>query len=163
MVEQRIRASLTQQIFLLEKKDDLNYVVMGTTGKTYKVCINAKPTCTCPDFKIRRKRCKHIYFVLIRIMKVANFDEKNYSDNEISQMIKNIPILVDNLHKVIPIEKINIEPKIDDSCPICLEDVKNYPYDFCHKCGHCVHIECFHLWITFGNKENKCIFCNSYF
>jgi uncharacterized Zn finger protein len=42
------------------------YDVEGDTGKTYKVELNPHNgmfTCTCEDFKIRQRKCKHIWAV----------------------------------------------------------------------------------------------------
>src|SRR3954462_13006196 len=31
-----------------------------TSGSTYRVTIGAEPSCTCPDFELRRQPCKHV-------------------------------------------------------------------------------------------------------
>ena len=75
----RIERCFTDNLYLVESipqnsKEEKKriYLIMGSTGNVYSVVITNKPTCTCPDFRQRKKRCKHIYFVLIRIMKVEN-------------------------------------------------------------------------------------------
>jgi len=167
----RINRGLTQNIYLLEKKSDLEYKVMGTSGKPYTITIGKFPKCTCPDYSIRRKRCKHIYFVLIRIMNFNDPEKKEFTDEDLVNMINNIPPIVGVISNtgqqnlkfdLIEDEKI-VEPKVDDNCPICLDEVKILPYVSCKKCGHCVHIECFEMWIKFGHKKNKCIFCQNPF
>ena len=69
----------TQKIFLVEhnpiSKYVKEYVVMGTTGNIYKVKIQETPVCTCWDYMTRHRRCKHIYFILCRIMKVNQSKE----------------------------------------------------------------------------------------
>jgi predicted SprT family Zn-dependent metalloprotease len=167
----RINRGLTQQIYLLEKISNLEYKVMGTSGKPYIITIAKHPKCTCPDHFIRHKRCKHIYFVLIRIMNVADPEKKEYSEENIAEMINNIPAMVDifsndriyikkHSDEIDVADKI-VEPKIDDNCPICLDDVKTQPFQYCCKCGKCVHIECMNMWIKHGKKENKCIYCKN--
>ena len=46
------------------------YIVKGTSNKNYQVEISPKVSCTCPDFMGRQQKCKHIYFVLIKVLKV---------------------------------------------------------------------------------------------
>ena len=41
----------------------LSYEVEGSDGHVYRVNVNRKErtsTCTCPDYELRRTRCKHI-------------------------------------------------------------------------------------------------------
>ena len=54
-----------------EDEDDpiREFLVMGTTGNVYTVTIENEPSCTCPDFQLRQRRCKHIFFILMRVMK----------------------------------------------------------------------------------------------
>jgi len=171
----RINRGLTQHIYLLEKINDLKYKVMGTSGKPYIITIEKHPKCTCPDHFIRHKRCKHIYFVLIRIMNVPDPEKKEFTDEDLGNMIKNIPPMVDVFSndriyiknqenpEIVHIEEKIAEPKIDDNCPICLDEIKIQPFVSCKKCGHCVHVECLRMWMKFGHKENKCIFCKNTF
>jgi hypothetical protein len=154
--------------------DSLNYKVFGTKGTIYDVCISKKPTCTCMDYKLRKKRCKHIYFVLIRVMKVLNPDKLNYSENDLDLMIKNIPKEIDvfyngkvekigKIKKEVKYEqiKLNVEPKIYDNCPICLDSILNdAKYLVCNNCGRCIHSDCFGQYIKCSRKPKNCLFCN---
>src|SRR3989337_1997485 len=98
----RKQRAKTQNLFLIETKDIENskeYTVMGSTGNVYKVIISNKPTCTCPDYKLRKRRCKHIYFILIRVMKVKEDEEETsvFSSEALELMFKNIPKITENL------------------------------------------------------------------
>lgn len=160
----------TQQLYLVERQNDLTYLVMGSTGNIYKVEIQKSPKCTCPDYKQRHKRCKHIYFVLLRIMKVANEDQQEYSDADLIQMIKNIPEITKNLivnkkvaeeYKKLDSKTGLVEKKTDDElCPICLDDLDNgQTVDYCkYSCGRCIHTECFSMWSK-NSPHAKCLFC----
>src|SRR5438105_3268942 len=94
-----------QKIFLIltheydPKVYERRYEVMGTTGNAYTVTINKSPVCTCPDHTVRHKRCKHIYFVLTRIMKVKpeQEDMSSYTDQDLNDMFANIPQITENL------------------------------------------------------------------
>lgn len=160
----------TQQLYLIERKNDLTYIIMGSTGNVYEVEIQKVPTCSCPDYKQRKRRCKHIYFVLLRIMKVKNEDQKEYSDSDLIQMIKNIPEITKNLilNKKVAEEYKKLDSKTglvekktdDDMCPICLDDLDNgQTVDYCkYSCGKPVHEECFSMWSK-KSPTSKCLFC----
>lgn len=171
----KIRGS-TQNIFLIETiiddiKEERKYVVMGSTGNVYNVTIKEKPECTCPDFMTRNKRCKHVYFILIKVMKADNIDHEIYSKEALEKMFKNIPQITNNLivnnniknkyDKLKKNEKIEITMKnTDDLCPICLDDLENgCELDFCkYSCGKPVHTLCYAMWIK--KKAPNCIYCS---
>ena len=148
----RIERCFTDNLYLVEsipqnsnEEKKRIYLIMGSTGNVYSVVITNKPTCTCPDFKQRKKRCKHIYFVLIRIMKVENPIIKKFTNENLDEMFNNIPLITNNLivdkskrdkfHEITNNIKSNnskeINSKTDnkvkqrlndnDICPICLE------------------------------------------
>ena len=86
----RMERCFTDNIYLIEalppdSEDDTErtYVIMGHSGNVYNVTIANRPHCTCPDFYLRRNRCKHIYFVLMRIMNIENPTDKFYDDDEL--------------------------------------------------------------------------------
>ena len=140
---------------------------MGSTGNVYDVTISNIPICTCPDFTTRGNRCKHIFFILIRIMKETDPDKDEFSDDDIKLMLQN-----KNLFSVYTANNITIEKYkkltndqiisakgIDDLCPICLDEINiGEEYEFCKQdCNRCVHKICFSMWC----KKNvaKCLFC----
>lgn len=170
----------TQKIFLVSchnnKEYERCYDVMGTTGNVYTVKIKNVPECTCPDHQTRNSRCKHIYFVLLRIMKLADAGENNYSNEELLEMFQNIPVITNNLMATVnaqikykdlkenDIKKnitINQQP-LDDSCPICLDDLTNgEEIDYCKfSCGKNVHTLCFQMWCR-KQPNLSCIYCRS--
>ena len=189
----RIERCFTDNLYLVESiPPNLNeekkrvYLIMGSTGNVYSVVITNKPTCTCPDFKQRKKRCKHIYFVLIRIMKVENpiIKIKYFTNENLEEMFNNIPLITNNLivdkskrdkfHEITNniksndnneknkknekvIQKLNDE----DICPICLDNLNNgKELDYCkYSCGLTLHKKCFQMW----EKRNKgiCVFCRA--
>lgn len=189
-MESRIGRAFTDNLYLVESLPPENeedytreYSVMGSTGNVYKVVIENEPTCTCPDFRIRRNRCKHIFFILIRVMKVDNETQDFYDDEELKEMFSNIPRITHNLiankklrkkyqkikkgdlsedededEKEDFVEQKPIEP--DDDCPICLDKLKNGDVDYCKKsCGRSIHKLCFKMWC----KKNQpiCVFCRA--
>ncbi|PNW78529.1 hypothetical protein CHLRE_09g393550v5 [Chlamydomonas reinhardtii] len=48
--------------------------VLGATGNVYVVHIGTQPACTCPDFAKRAGLCKHILFVMLRVLRQDRLD-----------------------------------------------------------------------------------------
>jgi hypothetical protein len=73
-VQERIDRAKTQRLFLIKRGDvtapprlSCNFVVLGSTGNVYTVTIETLPNCSCPDHA-KGNLCKHILFVLIKVM-----------------------------------------------------------------------------------------------
>ena len=91
----RIEKCKKQKIFLLQINEisdtEKTFEIQGSTGNVYTVKINNELSCNCPDYIIRRNRCKHIYFVLIRILKCENTEEDYFEDDDLIEMFNNMP------------------------------------------------------------------------
>ncbi|VBB17960.1 hypothetical protein YASMINEVIRUS_423 [Yasminevirus sp. GU-2018] len=172
-----------QRIFLIlthAYEDDVlerSYDVMGTTGNAYNVCIKTSPTCTCPDYTTRHKRCKHIYFVLSRIMKVTEDQEdiEEYTDDDLRDMLSNIPQITENLRvdagKIAKFKALKKNGKgevemrpinEDDVCAICLGDMYECDEEltYCkYSCGSGIHKDCFDRYTAHRAEGAKCLFC----
>lgn len=176
MSQARKNRGIAENIFLIEMFGDddtvRKYVVRGSSSNIYYVTIKNIPECTCPDYLTRSNRCKHIYFVLIRVMKVTDVDKKMYDDDELKIMFKNVPAIMSNLIVSAELKlkyeniKNNDEKKVekketDDICPICLDDLENgEQLDFCkYSCGKHIHMQCHKMWTQ--NKTPTCVFCRS--
>lgn len=184
-LEIRKHRGLKQKLYLIElsdsdvdkKKLSKKFIIMGSTGNVYQVCIKNTPTCTCPDYKLRKKRCKHIYFVLIRIMNVSknNEDIMKFTDADLLHMFSSIPkitktLYIDNSLKEIYKKKTNknlnlIQMKsIEDLCLVCLDELDNgEELDYCkYSCGKPIHKDCYNMWFKAAQnrtKQKKCLFC----
>ena len=170
MTSGRIERCYTDNIYLIESfmpdsEFKRKYLIMGNSGNTYMVTITNIPKCTCPDYNIRHNRCKHIYFVLIRIMKINNYHSKQFSDDELNKMFKNIPEIAQNLryNGEKSTEEKGVNQKFDkgDICPICLDDLENgKELDYCrYSCGKTIHKKCFSMWKK--SKGGICVFCRA--
>jgi len=173
MTSARIERCYTDNIYLIESlPEDYKYpfqrifVIMGHSGHVYNVTISNVPNCTCPDFMHKNRRCKHIYFVLMRIMNINNYKERYFSDEQLEEMFLNVPPVAQNLIYVG--EKVNNEEKEveqkfdkDDICPICLDPLENgKDLDFCrYSCGKTIHKKCFSMWEK--TKGSICVFCRA--
>lgn len=174
MSSQRIERCYTDNIYLIEsvppdpeEDTERKFVIMGHSGHVYNVTITNRPKCTCPDFYLRHNRCKHIYFVLIRIMNIDNVTDRYYSDDDLTDMFSNIPPVAQNLiYKGDEIENNEgkeVEQKFEkgDICPICLDPLENgKELDFCrYSCGKTIHSKCFSMWVK--SKGSICVFCRA--
>ena len=194
-MDSRIAKAYNDRLYLVESippenEDDAlrEYIVMGSTGNVYRVKIKNEPCCTCPDNRIRKARCKHIYFILLRVMKVDNEMQEYYDDEELIEMFKHIPKITHNLiaNRVIrkkykSIERkgkeveesesednsIDNEGKVeqkkieeDDECPICLDKLSIGEVDYCKaSCGKSIHKKCFQMWCK--QNKNICVYCRA--
>ncbi len=160
----RKQRAFTQPIYLLKMNPIIHeyqrtFKVIGSTGKLYTVDIKKHLSCTCPDHQQNKTICKHIYFILLRVMKINCQIKHIYTDNELIFMFNNIP---EHISQEIIIKKpTKINQKFDDVCPICLDDINSNSdnIDYCkYGCGKSVHINCFQIWNN-TSGINKCAFC----
>lgn len=85
--EARKQSALRERICFLGTLDNETYAIQGSTGeKVYHVKVAPNPTCTCPDYTYRRNRCKHIYFMLLRMLRVPDslIDDTVFLDSYIA-------------------------------------------------------------------------------
>ena len=156
-----------------EKKSGYRMIfdIMGTTGNAYTVIVGSVPQCNCPDFTIRGNRCKHVYFTILKILRLdKDFACKvYYSDTELEMMVSrlvHIPTLLvanqgikDRLvrlrNKQTPVER----KSTDDLCLICMDELDNGdPLIYCkYSCGKPIHQECFEYYAT--KRGRKCLTC----
>jgi len=74
-IHQRIERASTQRMFLVRKDDEptdnltCQFIILGSTGNVYTVEIGKLASCTCPDH-LKGNLCKHILFVLIKVMAI---------------------------------------------------------------------------------------------
>ena len=183
-IDTRVKKAMNQRLYLIgiETNKTLNsehvkiYKIVGSTGNIYTVTINEIASCTCLDFLTHHCRCKHIYFVLLRVIRI----DPIYKDKEIFT-IEELVIMSNETKHVeglyianIFINKYNdlmglndddmnlikmVEAKLEDACPICMDDILNdEEYIVCEKsCGKCVHKNCFTVWTA--NHPPNCLYC----
>jgi len=169
---------VTQNIYLIETivnvdECERKYVVMGSTGNVYDVTIKTEPSCTCPDFVTRGRRCKHIYFILVKVMKTVDSDKDEYTKDDLEYMFNNIPNITNNLvidddlkkeyvklKQAVNLEMVN-QKDTDDLCPICLDDLENGDeIDYCkYSCGKGIHKLCYSMWTK--QHVATCVFCKA--
>ena len=64
----RLERAMKHRLYLVERMSPFDFHILGDTGSDYLVSLTSHPECTCPDHKNRRELCKHILFVLVRVL-----------------------------------------------------------------------------------------------
>ena len=171
----RKQRAFQQPIYLLKMHPTTNQIqrkfdVMGTTGNRYLVTIGENVSCSCPDNSQNNNTCKHIYFIMLRVMKIVGNVRKRYKEVRLTEMFKSIPHWIDNgvgFDKTVQknfanqFNSVKVEQKFDDICPVCLEDITggSKSVDYCkYNCGKSVHRTCYKVWSDVSKKDN-CLFC----
>ena len=178
----RVSHALLHKLRLLYRSDP-NFYVLGTTGNVYIVNLSTNPSCTCPD---RTNPCKHIFFVLIRVLGVSLDDphlrRKTLKPNHLARLLATPSFIVsfarqtlrERFHQVFFLNKelgINaaslmpcVEVEEGAMCPICLDEMRKSG-DRAVACGTCkipVHEECLMTWEKTKKKGlTKCVTCRS--
>jgi hypothetical protein len=170
-MDSRERRALNERMILIKEVVNLernngSFKVCGSSQNTYNVRIGSQCTCTCPDNCYRKSRCKHILFVLLRILEVEHDDlatiatgefrneilqqRKEYLDSfaqkvddddevkvvDLSDLKSDSVIEVDE--DVISVyEDENRKPVGDSHCPICLESMNEMMEDITYCSSQC--------------------------
>lgn len=149
----RKQRSIKEKIYLIEINGN-EYLIMGSSGNVYTITINNTPSCTCPDYLIRKTNCKHLYFVLDRVLGVTDIgiDKNIMADEKIKIKYRKLE------QQKIKNKKID-DDKLDDICPLCLDELENgEELDWCKAmCGKYVHKSCF--VICSRAYQAKCPYC----
>ena len=159
----RKQRGLMERIYLLEAKlesNKWNLSVKGSSKKIYQIILSKnKAICGCMDFYVRQNVCKHMYFILGKILKNTQILGKintvkniNENFNKISNALKN------RLKNHISCEK-NIKYDDNETCCICFEEFGKEDVDQCKlTCKNVFHSNCINLWLS---KNNSCPLCRA--
>lgn len=189
--EQRIylieaRYSNKAEIILNENNNEINqqhnsfkFEVMGNSGTAYDIAITEGKEifCGCPDHKHSYNLCKHLLFVLIRVLGMTReqvFNEyyvplitKNNPFKTSENTIKKCVIYMDKkeTQHLEAAETVDTQGKreIDeeDSCPICLEDFGKEKLVWCKaQCKNYIHASCFSKWVK-KKEDATCVYCRA--
>ena len=184
----RLNRALSQRLYLIQIENKisseglLQFYILGSTGNVYNVVVNkVYMSCDCPDCKIRKNICKHMYFLVHRVLK---YDQNVLIENlihtdlrkEFIEIIKNQNIsqsivasksIKDKLnYHLNPISSIKQRDLEGEVCAICFEEFSSFDIKdkdnqlmYCWKsCGNSCHKECFTRWSKY-NKKEQCVYC----
>jgi hypothetical protein len=151
------------------------YTVSGSTQNVYHVDVSPQRiTCTCLD-KINCRKfncvCKHVCFVVFRVMKVARidfFDSKTVTVSEIENAqthnlqdvrmpIGGVPITaLYNNDTLYYFDKIR---NVGDDCPVCYDTLlEGSDMLGCPDCNNGIHRLCAIKWLS---HSKTCVTCRS--
>jgi len=161
----RKQRGLQERIYLLDAKLDSEQWILTVKGQSksvYKILIcKNKVKCRCMDFNIRKNVCKHMFFILGRILKDSKIINKV---NKIQDIENNFNFISENLKKVLVNhvsckEDIEIEYDKNECCSICFEEFGDEDIQQCElTCKNVFHTECINLWLA---SNNSCPLCRS--
>jgi hypothetical protein len=181
----RLSRALAHPLYLVERrKDERNFVIMGATGGLYNVEISLLPKCSCPDFVKRASGqsnappgpCKHILFVMHRVLKVDQFDPVLYqvslTCDELERVFREAPVapcatvLADDAvrFKFRESEELDTGPKhLEGDCSICMESLSDETRSIsvCSTCENGIHAACMQMYLRAGVGGPKCPLCRS--
>ncbi|KDQ61266.1 hypothetical protein JAAARDRAFT_32263 [Jaapia argillacea MUCL 33604] len=187
----RVDRVASQRFFMVERKrngEELReeFGVLGSTGNVYKVVIDKKPSCDCPDAR-KGNHCKHILFIFMKVLQVPYqsnvWYQKALLTSELQTIFANAPEAPNSVTnqrvreayaratgKASGSSSSNTNetnkrlPGPEDDCPICYEnmhkvDVKKMA--FCDTCKNGLHLECFQQWARTAGRNVTCVFCRA--
>ncbi|CAL5205228.1 unnamed protein product [Lathyrus oleraceus] len=175
-ISDRIVRALRHHLRLLHRTGS-TFFIFGATGNVYTVTLSPTPTCTCPD---RTTPCKHIIFVLIRVLGVSQNDacvrRRNLRPCHLQRLL-NMPTLPEavagftlrqRFHQLFfeggsKKGKNNVEMEEGSTCPVCLEEMrKEEKLVACGTCRNVIHEECLVRWKrTRGRRSASCVICRA--
>ena len=163
----RKQRGLSERIYLLDAKlesEIWTLTIKGQSKSIYKVVIaNNTVKCKCMDFNIRKNVCKHMYFILGRILKDCEILNKIKGISDIEDNFNDISINLKNIlsKHVSNDSKNSSEIKYDNKecCSICFEEFGDESIEQCElSCKNVFHTECINLWLS---NNNSCPLCRS--
>lgn len=177
-VADRIVRALRHRLLLLHRSES-EFYVLGATGNVYTVTLSLAPCCTCPD---RIAPCKHILFVLIRVLGVSLDDtclrRRTLRPCQLSRLIST-PTSPESLaranirdifHRMFLQSRQNmnagrrtIEIENGTTCPICLDEIgQDQKVVVCGTCRNPIHEECLLAWKRSRRRRSvTCVICRA--
>ncbi|WRX35193.1 zinc finger protein [Theobroma cacao] len=178
-VADRIVRALRHPLFLLHRSDSNLFFILGATGNVYTVALSATPSCTCPD---RTTPCKHILFVLIRVLGVSIDDtclrRRTLRPCRLNRLLSTPTYpealagagIRERFHQLYYQAKKQGESsggvkEIEEgtTCPVCLEEMeKGEKVLACSTCRNLIHEECLMSWKrSRGRRSASCVICRA--
>eukprot|EP00048_Salpingoeca_helianthica_P021353 m.11819 g.11819 ORF g.11819 m.11819 type:complete len:365 (+) comp5873_c0_seq1:129-1223(+) len=197
----RIQRALYQRLYLLSRRapesqcscprstpHHTEFAVLGSTGNVYDVTICRNQTCSCPDGQ-RGAQCKHILFVMLKVLQVPRTSPVLYQDalipSELEEIFANAPQgrttveapkAARDAYKKMAGE--DDESKPDAAAAADEPKPKDYVGEFCgicydvlaeadeitwckSSCGKSVHKGCFTHWEKAQTGRVTCVYCRA--
>ncbi|KAL2544905.1 SWIM zinc finger family protein/mitogen-activated protein kinase kinase kinase (MAPKKK)-related [Forsythia ovata] len=172
----RVIRALQHRLHLLHRADSM-FFVLGATGNVYTVNLSTVLSCTCPD---RTVPCKHILFVMIRVLRIPLDDSclrrRSLRPCQLHRLLS-LPTSAeayagDQVRERFRLLFFQATPsssqpcvEVDGgaTCPVCLEEMKKE--DKVVACGACkngIHEECLLAWKRSRRRRSAtCVLCRA--
>lgn len=136
----------------------------GTTGNIYNVTIDHVSRCTCPSYQKGTAPCKHIIYVLAKVLKAP------------SHLLYQAALLTSELREIfdnagpLPEETLDANSTdgkrkpIQGDCPICCDEMSDNGEAtvWCTAaCGNNLHKTCFQQWAATKPGSVTCPYCRA--
>ncbi|KIK07088.1 hypothetical protein K443DRAFT_673661 [Laccaria amethystina LaAM-08-1] len=192
-IQDRVGRVMSQRFFMIERRRNggelqEEFSVLGSTSNVYTVTIGRKPKCNCPD-TIRGNHCKHIMFVLLKVLQVPQTSnlwyQKGLLTSELETIFARAPLAPNDVTNPRVREAYDRAlgrpststapaaapessagkkriPGPEDDCPVCydgMEGVAEASLVFCDECGNALHQECFAQWRQTSQNQGKALTC----
>ncbi|RYQ85297.1 hypothetical protein Ahy_B10g104817 isoform A [Arachis hypogaea] len=161
-ISDRIVRALRHRLLLLHRSTT-TFFVFGATGNVYTVNLSSTPSCTCPD---RTTPCKHILFVLIRVLGVPLDDaclrRRTLRPCQVQRLMA-APTLPEAVGGGSSLSSSSIETEEGATCPVCMEEMgKEEKLVACGTCRNPIHEECLMRWKrSSGRRSASCVICRA--
>ena len=160
----RKQRGLKERIYLLNafrnNENEWTLSVKGSSNKIYEIKLsNNDVKCKCMDFSIRGRICKHLYFIIGRVIRTNNLLSLINEVDDIKINYELISTLLNDILKNhLQNNKIdNVCYDKNECCSICFEEFGNEPVEQCQiQCKNTFHSECIKIWIS---KNSTCPLC----
>lgn len=163
---------------------ECNFVVLGSTGIVYNVCISKLPSCSCPDHR-KGHLCKHILFVLLKVMGIDPDSPLVYQAALLTSELREIFDCMANRRvggvvmansqvqtqyaaslkgesttdtKTSGAKRKTLDQNAD--CPICFDSLSSGTLTYCRAtCGTNFHLDCIQRWLAQQRGNPTCPNC----
>jgi hypothetical protein len=144
------------------------YDITGSTGLLYHVRLTTSNQwqCTCPDWLRRRIECKHVFYVLLRVLRcdrssllspaILNF-------KTICAQVASTQFASTNIKQLLSLSLQEVKERRATSteCCICIEPLGDDNSKLVHcetTCGNALHRDC-HVMMNRSQKKDICPYC----
>lgn len=98
-VQKRIKRALEQRLFVVDNANVSStcrkFTIFGSVGNLYTVQIGSDVSCTCPDFAKGFHNCKHLLYVMIRVLRIPQDDarllNKRFEVDDVARLLRDAP------------------------------------------------------------------------
>lgn len=190
-VRERIDRAFNHRLYFLAQKPikpedrgaGAQLDILGSTGNVYSVKLRPEGNeCSCLDFAKASGVCKHLLFVMLRILKLARDDyrvwQTSFTVAELSALLEQLgndcaatgvcadAAVLRGYREACGEAQEAARQPLPADCPICFEEMLPAAADagevvFCRTCGHNTHADCQRRWAAASRSGDACPLCRS--